>query len=130
MRRSLELSLRLLEPFLSQHEGWVIEGCYSDLIRVLMAPGHQLLYLDFAVSVCLERCRQRAWEPHKFVSPQEQEATLPFLLDWVSAYPDREDECSRPAHLRLYQDFPGLRHRFRAPDELEIWRLQWLQEGR
>lgn len=109
VRRNLETSLQDLEPFLSAHSEWVIEGCYADLVRALMRPEHHLIFLDLTPEVCLEHCSQRPWEPHKFPTPEMQQEALEPLLDWVASYPRRNDECSRQAHLQLYRDFVGKR---------------------
>lgn len=124
VRRPLKSSLQDLQPFLSAHSKWVIEGCYADLVRALMRPEHHLYFLDLATELCLEHCRQRPWEPHKFSTPEMQQEALKFLLDWVSSYPQRDDDCSRRAHLQLYQDFPGTRTLCSNPDDIQLALLQ------
>jgi len=52
----------------------------------------------------------RTWEAHKYASPQEQDANLDMLIDWISRYSERDDTCSAAAHRRLYASFSGKKH--------------------
>ena len=39
-RKPLEVSLRMLHAFIQSNEQWIVEGCYSDLIRAALPVLH------------------------------------------------------------------------------------------
>jgi len=106
-RAPLAESLAKLAAFTEQADAWVIEGCYADLIEPAAQRSTELVFLNPGVDVCLEHCRARPWEPHKYPTKQAQDANLPMLLDWVRAYATREDEFSLRAHRALFDRFTG-----------------------
>ena len=85
----------------------MIEGCYSDLIELVIAEASEVIFLDLPVAQCLENAKGRPWEPHKYSSKAAQDANLDMLLDWISQYTERDDTFSRAAHLALYEAFNG-----------------------
>jgi RimJ/RimL family protein N-acetyltransferase/adenylate kinase family enzyme len=109
-RRPLADSARELASFTERHSDWVIEGCYSDLLALVVPSCSELLFLNPGTQVCVEHCRARPWEPHKYPSKAAQDANLEFLLDWVRAYEARDDEFSLRSHRRLFDAFPGVKH--------------------
>jgi hypothetical protein len=56
---------------------------------------------------CKEHCRQRPWEPHKYVSRAEQDAKLQFLLQWVDDYYVRDGSMSLKGHRALFDGYSG-----------------------
>jgi phosphoribosylanthranilate isomerase len=106
-RRPLDQSRELMAPFLAEHESWVIEGCYADLLKMVLPRATEILFLNPGTAVCRENCRRRPWEPHKYPSPEAQNANLAMLLQWVAQYEQRDDEFSLRAHRRLFDDYPG-----------------------
>jgi adenylate kinase family enzyme/GNAT superfamily N-acetyltransferase len=100
----------LLDSFCAEHESWVAEGCYEDLVAEILPFDPCLVWLRTGVDVCLARCRSRDFEPHKFASPAEQNAALPALLEWVAEYPDREGPMSESAHRALFETYQGRKH--------------------
>ena len=60
---------------------------------------------------CLENCRNRPWEAHKFRSKAEQDERLAFLLNWVREYYTRDDPLSLRAHEALFQRYLGPKRR-------------------
>ena len=107
MRRELTLSLKDIALFIEQHDRWVIEGCYSDLLAEVSARAGQMIFLNPGTTACQANCRRRPWEPHKYASKAEQDANLSMLLAWVADYDTRDDEFSRSAHQRVYDAFSG-----------------------
>jgi len=97
--------------FTGSHEGWVIEGCYADLLELLLTESTELIFLDLTVADCQANARNRPWEPHKYPSPEAQDANLEMLLAWIAAYPDREGDLGRKAHERLFNRFKGEKQR-------------------
>lgn len=96
-----------LKAFLDQHEQWVIEGCYGELVEAAAPHCTQLVFLDPGVEACLANNRRRPWEPHKYASPEEQDAMLENLQAWVRDYYTRDDQWSYAAHRRIFDAFTG-----------------------
>jgi len=106
-RKSLVESKKLLEPFLRRHENWVIEGCYSGLLELVIPFCTELVFLNPGAGVCAENCRNRPWESHKYDSLEDQNANLEMLLVWVKQYTERTDEFSLRAHREIFDKFEG-----------------------
>lgn len=110
-RTPLEQAGAAITAFSGEHADWVIEGCYADLVELALPEATRLIFLDPPVQTCQEHARARPWEPHKYATPEAQDANLPMLLDWIAAYPTREGPLGRPAHLALFEDFAGEKER-------------------
>ena len=106
-RTPLEDAGAAIDKFLEAHNGWVIEGCYADLIELVLPQSPEIIFLDLPVEDCIANARARPWEPHKYESPEAQDANLAMLIDWISQYPERDGEFSREAHAALFRDYPG-----------------------
>jgi adenylate kinase family enzyme len=96
-----------LDTFLAGNDRWVIEGCYGELIEAAAPASSLLVFLDPGLEACLANNRRRPWEPHKYASPQAQDAMLDALQDWVAGYYTRDDAWSLAAHRRLFEAHPG-----------------------
>lgn len=107
VRREIERTLNDLRSFMLDHESWVVEGCYGGLIEEAIKSAEELLFLNPGVEVCLENCRSRSWEPHKYDSKEIQDEHLESLLAWVADYEKRTDEFSLEAHTALFDAFAG-----------------------
>ena len=112
-RMPLEESRSGIERFLGEQEGWVIEGCYSDLIEMALPSSTEMIYLDLPVEACVANARKRPWEPHKYESKAAQDANLDMLVDWIRRYDSRNDTFSRQAHERLFERYEGKKQRVR-----------------
>lgn len=106
-----------VEAYCSTRSRWIIEGCYADLVAVTLRYEPVLVFLEPGLEVCLEHCRRRPWEPHKYPSKAEQDEKLAFLLDWVEGYYARDGEMSLHGHQRLFDGYMGPKHRLLAPPE-------------
>jgi len=106
-RRPIPASQALVTPFLAANDEWVIEGCYADLLDLVTPHATELIFLNPGVETCLVNSRARPWEPHKYESPEAQQANLEMLLEWIAQYPLRDDEFSLQAHRKLYDEFSG-----------------------
>lgn len=93
--------------FCGRSGGWVVEGCYAGLIEATLSFRPELLFLDPGLEACLAHCRERPWEPHKYPSKSEQDARLPFLLEWVADYYRREGDLSWRRHCELFEAYTG-----------------------
>lgn len=93
--------------FVARNPAWVIEGCYGELIAAAAPHCSELVFLNPGLQACIENCRRRAWEPHKYATRQDQDARLAMLLDWVAGYYRRDDDCSYARHRRVFDAFAG-----------------------
>ncbi len=107
IRKLVHVSKQLLDEFISAHNGWVIEGCYADLLHLVAPQANQAIFMNLSVKQCQQNAKNRSWEPHKYESKAAQDSNLPMLLEWIAAYDTREDEFSCAAHASLYQQFSG-----------------------
>jgi adenylate kinase family enzyme len=93
--------------FCRSNQDWIVEGCYASLIEIALESGPELLVLDPGVEQCIDNCRSRPLEPHKYSTKEEQDKHLAFLLEWVAEYYARDDDMSLLAHKRVYDQYQG-----------------------
>lgn len=96
-----------LRAFINMHAAWVIEGCYGELIEAAAPACTQMVFLNPGLDACLANNGRRAWEPHKYASPEAQDAMLDALQAWVAGYYTRDDAWSLAAHRRVFDAHPG-----------------------
>jgi len=96
-----------LDLYLNEHNQWVIEGCYSDLLSLVIPFSSEIIFLNPGDDTCIENCKNRPWEQHKYASPKQQDDKLEMLLVWVKKYSIRNDEFSLKAHRELFDAYPG-----------------------
>lgn len=106
-RKPLEESESEILDFISSNHGWVIEGCYSDLLEIALVYSTEMIFMDLPVELCIENARNRPWEPHKYESKEAQDSNLNMLVDWISQYAKRTDTFSRASHVALYENYKG-----------------------
>jgi len=107
VRAELEDSSEKIKAFINTNSAWVIEGCYSDLLSIAIADANEVIFLNPGIEVCIENCKSRPWEPHKYETIEKQNENLEMLLHWVKAYWKRDDEFSFSSHLKLFSEFVG-----------------------
>lgn len=113
-RKPLAESALQIEKFLSEHQSWVIEGCYTDLLEVAAPYSLEIIYMDLPIELCIENARKRPWEPHKYESKEAQDANLEMLIEWIKQYSIREDNFSKIAHTDFFNSYQGKKHRITA----------------
>lgn len=96
-----------LHAFIGRHAAWVVEGCYGDVIEAALPHCGELIFMNPGRDKCLANNGKRPWEAHKYASKELQDSMLPFLLDWVAKYYERDDPCSYAYHRRLFEAFSG-----------------------
>ena len=69
VQRPPEAIAASLREFLEQHDRWVIEGCYGELVEAAAPRCTELVFLNPGREACLANNRRRPWEPHKYDSP-------------------------------------------------------------
>ncbi len=112
-----------VKRFCTDNKQWVVEGCYSSLIKVAALHASRMIFLNPGVEECQENCRKRPWESHKYRTKEEQDKNLEMLLDWVAGYEDRKDEFSLSAHRELFDCFDGEKHELKSNQEThnKLW---------
>ncbi|MBK5969471.1 MULTISPECIES: P-loop NTPase family protein [Thiorhodovibrio] len=116
-RRPLEDSIAAVQGFIAEHDSWIIEGCYADILEPILADCEDLLFLNPGIEACVAHCRMRPWEPEKYPSPTAQNENLANLIDWVRSYETREDEYGLHRHRQLYHAFRGNKREYQDPSE-------------
>ncbi|GAA5442422.1 hypothetical protein Misp06_00596 [Microbulbifer sp. NBRC 101763] len=106
-RMPLEESRVKIEVFLRENENWVVEGCYTDLLELLVEESTEIIFMDLSIEQCIENARNRPWEPHKYESKEAQDSNLDMLTRWIKDYKARSDTFSYEAHLRFYKTYQG-----------------------
>ena len=105
--RSAENVRADLDAFIATNDEWVIEGCYADLIEIAARACDELVFLNPGVEACVANARRRPFEAHKYDRPEDQEKMLAFLIDWIRAYPERDDTTGYREHRRVFDAFGG-----------------------
>lgn len=118
-RRPLQQSAALIGDFLEGDSGWIVEGCYGDLIERVLPRATTVLFLNPGTAVCLKNCRARPWEPSKYASPEGQDRNLEMLLGWVEEYETRADEFSLRRHRAIFESYTGEKRKITDLDELD-----------
>ena len=106
-RKPLRESGSEISNFINANEGWVIEGCYSDLLEMALPFSSEIIFISLPLESCIENAGNRPWEPHKYSSKEAQDKNLEMLIMWISQYAERDDTFSEGAHNRLYENFSG-----------------------
>lgn len=109
--RDTAIATKDVVSFCSAHPNWVVEGCYTRLIKATLSFEPELILLDPGERQCLSNCRNRTWEPSKYSSKAAQDENLDFLLDWVSSYYLRDGDLSYKEHLSLFNEYVGPKQR-------------------
>lgn len=104
-RTPLVNSSKQIRCFIKENDAWVIEGCYTDLIELIIKQASEIIFMDLSIKLCIENAKNRPWETHKYSSKAEQDANLPMLIDWISQYKTRKDTFSLNAHQQLFNHF-------------------------
>ena len=116
-RQNITVSVREIDNFIAQHNAWVIEGCYSDLLSHTIDKCSELLFLNLPIELCIAKAKNRPWERHKYKTKTEQDNNLAMLLDWIAQYEQRIDTFSKTTHEKLYDEFTGEKTQFTKNQE-------------
>jgi len=115
-RKLLQDSSKKINRFIKNNKQWVIEGCYADLLDLVINESNEVIFLNPGIEICIENCKNRPWEPHKYESSEKQNQNLDMLLEWVKQYPVRKDEFSLISHQKLFNGFTGKKTEFKSND--------------
>ena len=106
-RMPIEESQIGINKFLEKNDNWVIEGCYSDLIKLVIPLSTKIIFMDLSIDECVKNASNREWEPHKYSSKEEQDKNLSMLIDWIRNYNIRTDTFSRESHSSIFELYSG-----------------------
>ncbi len=106
-RKPLNESKSDILKFINSNKGWVIEGCYSDLLEMALPFSSEIIFMNLPLESCIKNARNRPWEAHKYESKEAQDSNLEMLIGWILQYSKREDTFSETAHKRLYEQYSG-----------------------
>jgi len=126
--RAEALAVRAVHEFCRSTDAWVIEGCYERLVAAALEHGPTLIFLNPGLEACLNNCRSRPWEPHKYPSEAEQQARLEFLLSWVADYYTRTGPMSLSSHRACFDAYPGPKRELNALPAYPV-DLAWMKPG-
>lgn len=85
-----------------------------------------MIWLDPDIETCLTNCRSRPWEPHKYAFASAQNERLPFLLEWVVGYDEREGELGRADNRECVLSYEGRRTHWNARPRLDaLSEISW-----
>jgi uncharacterized protein (TIGR00251 family) len=112
LRAPLDKCGQQISTFVRAHDNWVIEGCYTDLLELAGEGCTEIIFMDIPVEQCIDNARNRAWEPHKYISKEAQDNNLAMLIEWIEAYATREDVFSFLSHLGFYERFTRKKTRY------------------
>ena len=115
-RKPLAESQREIDAFVQDNGGWVIEGCYADLLTHVLSSATDIIYMNLPVEDCVKNAKARPWEPHKYASKEAQDANLDMLIQWIRDYDTRDDVFSRHAHQVLYECYSGKKTEYTSND--------------
>jgi adenylate kinase family enzyme len=107
VRKPIEDSAAEIHAFAAATPEWVAEGCYADLLEILLPYATEIRFLNPGVEACIKNALARPWEPEKYASKEDQDARLEFLIGWIREYEKRTDEYSLARHRRLFDEFSG-----------------------
>ncbi len=106
-RKCLSISKVEIDNFIKTNDFWVIEGCYTDLLKLVESYSSEIIFMNLPIEECITNAKSRSWEPHKYESKQAQDENLDMLIDWISQYTKRDDTLSMVAHQRFYNNYSG-----------------------
>ena len=113
-RQPVDVSQKQLQQFTDNNEKWIIEGCYADLIILVIDQASEIIFLNLGTETCIQNCQSRPWEPHKYKTPEEQDKNLDMLINWIKNYDQRDDEFSLKAHATLFNQYSGKKTEYQS----------------
>lgn len=112
VRKPHDDSAAEIHAFAAAAPEWIADGCYADLLEVVIPYATEIRFLNPGVETCVANALARPWEPEKYASKADQDARLSFLIEWIRKYETRTDEYSLIRHRRLFDEFGGPKREF------------------
>lgn len=95
-----------------KENSWIAEGVFGELAELFLPRAQTLVYLDVDWTTCHASLMTRGLESSRQLDPVKAEENFRNLLLWAGQYWTRTNSCSRTGHLRLFDDFSGLKFKF------------------
>jgi adenylate kinase family enzyme len=111
-RRPIEESVAELKAFVAANPGWVIEGCYGDLVEAALPFCTELHFLNPGVETSVANSLKRPWDPEYCASPEDQQRYLAPLHDFIRQYVTRQDEYGLARHRAIFDGFAGVKREY------------------
>jgi len=92
---------------------WIIEGVFGWLAREALPRVVILVWLVIPEEECVENLKNRP------VKSGEDEKSRAALLQWCLDYRTRTNANSYSAHLDIYENFEGAKHRLHSRDDIK-----------
>ena len=118
-RAPLSESKNKIDMFVNSNSTWVIEGCYTDLLKLSSPRASEAIFMNLSIDQCIENARNRPWEPHKYKTKKDQDNNLSMLIEWISQYRKRDDMFSFRSHTKFYESFTGMKS-MRTKNEIPV----------
>ena len=106
-RKPIDESEEEIKAFISSNYKWVIEGCYTDLLKTVEQQSTEIIFMNLSIETCISNAKARPWELHKYKTKQAQDDNLAMLIDWIGQYTERNDTFSYAAHKQFYDSYHG-----------------------
>lgn len=106
--------------FCRHQAGWVLEGCYANLIEEALTYGPHLIFVNPGREACMSHCKNRPWESHKYPSKAAQDKNLTSLLKWVADYDQRTGPMSLPGHAACFASYQGPKRELLVPTSAHV----------
>ena len=119
-RMNLSKSKSLIDQFTAKNKFWVIEGCYTDLLKLVQHLADEIIFLNLPPDECIANAKTRPWEPHKYESKEAQDKNINMLIDWIKQYYNRDDVFSFESHMKFYDDFLGKKRMYTTNNNLNL----------
>jgi adenylate kinase family enzyme len=116
IERPISERIAEVQRFCREHDSWVIEGCYTDLIEATFPWTPELIFMDPGKEVCISNCLRRQHEAHKYPTKEDQDQKLDFLITWVSDYYHRGGLMSHRSHQALFDRYDGPKKRIQRQE--------------
>ncbi len=102
-----------------KNDSWIAEGVFGELVELLLPRTQTLIYLDLDWPTCHASLKTRGSESSRQLDPAKAEENFRNLLLWAGQYWTRTDLRSHTGHLRLFNDFTGLKFRLTTRAEVD-----------
>lgn len=108
-----------LAEFVQRNDRWVVEGVYTEIMRMILKPDVELHFMNPGLEACLANNARRPWEPEKYATPELQQSMFDNLIAWVRDYYTRTDAWSYAAHRALFDEHAGAKIEFTSVPEMD-----------
>jgi adenylate kinase family enzyme len=102
-----------------REDSWIVEGVFGELTELFLLRTQSLIFLDMDWPVCHAGLLARGSESSQQLEAVESKESFKNLLLWAEQYWMRNDLRSHSGHLRLFENFSGLKFKFTCRAEID-----------